>query len=123
MVRISERQMQINSQIGDDMVDLKTQQLFTGQALGVLEAMLGLLVERAREAQLLKPGDDKRLQGLARALDLLRKNGLHMAPPEDPQARVPQVTCPSCQAKIKVKPGERARRCDWCGHVFSEVVE
>ena len=48
----------------------------------------------------------------------LRKVGLKMEPPEDPDVPIDQIRCPECNAVINQKPGEEISRCDWCGHEF-----
>jgi ribosomal protein S27E len=118
MAKLSERQININTQFGEDMVEVKTQQLFQGQALGVLARTLEGLLARLQERRLL-PEDDPLVRDFRRAMEELRRVGLRAEPPQDPQARTLQVHCPGCQAVVKARPGQaRIDRCDWCGHVF-----
>ncbi len=118
MAKLSERQININTQLGEDLVGVKTQQLFHGQALGTILGLLDALLERLQARGLLGP-DDPALGEYRRALAELGRLGFRPEPPADPEARVAQVRCPGCNAVIKARPGQQLiERCDWCGHRF-----
>lgn len=119
MPRLPERQVRINTQLTEDLTDVKTRQLFCEQALGAMTELLDGLLARMAERGIVA-ADDPLATDYRKAVDTLRRRGLRLEPPEDPDARIPQVTCPSCQAVIKSKGGKRVARCDWCGHVFGE---
>ncbi|HOX46850.1 MAG TPA: hypothetical protein PK668_24850 [Myxococcota bacterium] len=118
MAKLSERQININTQFGEDLVGVKTQLLFLGQAVGSLirltDSLLGRLQARGLVAE-----DDQALRDYRWALQELARLGFRAEPPVDPEARVAQVRCPNCNAVIKAKPGQQlVERCDWCGHQF-----
>ena len=117
MAKMSEQQARINLQFNEDLADVKTRQLFLGQAVGALVQVIDGLVEKLVSRRLL-PEDDPVVLDYHKAVGELRKAGLKMEPPEDPDARVDQINCPECNAVIKLKPGEEISRCDWCGHQF-----
>ena len=122
MPRLPERQVRINSQLTEDLTDVKTRQLFCEQALGAVAELLDGLLERMAERGIVA-ADDSLLTDYRKAIDPLRRQGLRLEPPEDPDARVPQVTCPSCRAVIKSKGGKRVARCDWCGGADGALCE
>jgi hypothetical protein len=118
MAKLSERQVNINTQFGEDLVGVKTQQLFLGQAVGTLTRLVDGLLERLQARGLLAP-DDPAAREYRRAMAELRRLGFKAEPPVDPEVHVPQVRCPTCNAVIKARPGQQfIERCDWCGHQF-----
>jgi hypothetical protein len=118
MAKLSERQININSQFGEDMVAVKTQLLFLGQAVGSLTRLMDGLLERLQARGLLAQ-DEPALRDYRWAMQELARLGFRAEPPIDPEARVAQVRCPKCNAVIKARPGQQlVERCDWCGHQF-----
>jgi hypothetical protein len=118
MAKLSERQININSQFGEDLVGVKTQLLFLGQTVGSLTRLMDRLLERLQARGLLAQ-DDPVLGEYRWAMQELARLGFKPEPPVDPEARVAQVRCPSCNAVIKARPGQTlVERCDWCGHRF-----
>ena len=117
MAKLPEQQARINLQFNEDLADVKTQQLFLGQAVGALVQIVDGLIDRLVSRRLL-PGDDPAIAEYRRAVEGLRKVGLKMEPPEDPDVPTDQITCPECNAAIRVKTGQEIERCDWCGHKF-----
>ena len=81
----------------------------------LLDGLLEQLVHRKALA-----ADDPMIGEFQRAITTVRKFGLRLDPPDDPDAPSPQVKCPGCQAVIKVPHGRRVDRCDWCGHLFGD---
>jgi hypothetical protein len=119
MPKLPEQQLRINTQFNEDLADLKTRQLLTGQALGAVVQALDGLVERLVARQVLQ-AEDPIVTEFRKAIDALRGQGLSLSPPADPEAPVFKVKCPNCQAVIKAEQGTRVARCDWCGHQFQE---
>ena len=117
MAKLPEQQARINLQFNEDLADVKTQQLFLGQAVGALTKIVDGLIDRLVSRRLL-PEDDPAIAEYRKAVEGLRKVGLKMEPPEDPDVQVDQFNCPECNAVIKRKPGEEVSRCDCCGHQF-----
>jgi hypothetical protein len=117
MAKLPEQQARINLQFNEDLADVKTQQLFLGQAVGALVQIVDGLIDRLVSRRLL-PEDDPIISDYQKAVEELRKTGLKMEPPEDPDAQIDQFNCPECNAVIKRKPGSEISRCDWCGHQF-----
>ncbi len=117
MAKLPERQARINLQFNQDLADVKTQALFLGQAVGALVHVVDDLIEKLVSRRLL-PEDDPAIGDYRKAVAGLRKAGLKMDPPEDPDAPVDRITCPECQAVIRVKTGQEIERCDWCGYKF-----
>lgn len=113
----SERQSQVNLHFGEDLVEVKTQNLFMSQALAsvvdLLDSLLDKLVQRRVLAQ-----DDPIISTYRRAMDEVRKSGLYLSAPIDPDAPVEQTKCPVCDAVLKTKAGKKIERCDWCGYEF-----
>jgi rRNA maturation endonuclease Nob1 len=118
MAKGSERQFQLNAQFNEDLATIKTQLLFTTQALAAavtaIEALTDRLVQRRVIAE-----DDELMSDFRKAIEVVRKLGLRLEPPEDPDKPIFQVRCPGCNAVLKAQPGQQVERCDWCGHVFS----
>jgi hypothetical protein len=117
VAKLPEQQARINLQFNEDLADVKTQQLFLGQAMGALVRIVDGLIDKLVSRRLL-PEDDPAISEYRKAVQGLRKVGLKMEPPQDPDARVDQITCPECNAVINKKPGEEISRCDWCGYKF-----
>jgi hypothetical protein len=117
MAKLPEQQARINLQFNEDLADVKTRQLFLGQAVGALVRVVDGLIDRLVSRRLL-PGDDPIVSDFLKAVSDLRKAGLKLEPPEDPDAPVDQISCPECNAVIRVRSGGEIARCDWCGHKF-----
>jgi hypothetical protein len=117
MAKLPEQQARINLQFNEDLADVKTRQLFLGQAVGALVQIVDGLIDRLVSRRLL-PEDDPIIRDYHKAVAELRKAGLKMEPPKDPDVQVDQITCPECNAVINKKPGEEISRCDWCGYKF-----
>ena len=117
MAKLPEQQARINLQFNEDLADVKTRQLFLEQAVGALVRIVDGLIDRLVSRRLL-PEDDPLIGDYRKAVEGLRKAGLKMEPPEDPDVKIDQFNCPECNAVIKRKPGEEISRCDWCGHKF-----
>jgi len=117
MAKLPEQQARINLQFNEDLADVKTRQLFLSQAVGALVQVVDGLIDRLTSRRLL-PGDDPIIRDYHRAVEELKKAGLKMEPPEDPDIPIDQITCPECNAVIKAKAGEEIERCDWCGYKF-----
>ncbi len=115
--RQSERQSQVNLHFGEELVEVKTQSLFLAQALGSVVDLLDGLLDRLVVRRVLKE-DDPIITTYRKALENVRKSGLYLSAPEDPDAPVEQIKCPVCDAVLKVKAGKKIERCDWCGYEF-----
>ena len=119
--RLSEQQMQINTQFNDDVADLKTKVLFLGQALAAMMELVDGMVDKLSRRRVFSE-DEALLRRYHKAMETLNRAGLRLSPPEDPDEEVRKVTCPGCQASIKLRSGQPLDRCDWCGHVFRGPV-
>ncbi|MBW1810928.1 MAG: hypothetical protein JRJ87_22245 [Deltaproteobacteria bacterium] len=117
--KMPERQFRINTQFAEEMADIKTQQLLGSQALGAIITVLDGIVDKLMASKLLSEHDSL-VQDYFTAIGELKRVGLKMDPPVDPNAKVYQVKCPNCQAIINAEPEVPVERCDWCGHVFSD---
>lgn len=118
MAKTSESQMRITEQLNLDLGDVKLQLLLVSQALGAMHDYLQKLGARLERSGALGPEEGKLLATYKRAIAELQKKGLSLELPQDPSAKPVEVVCPTCQAKLKGKPGQRIGRCDWCGHEF-----
>ena len=119
MGRRGEQQLQVNLQFNDELAKVKTQQMHLSEALGASVRLLDALLDRLVDRQVLH-AEDPLIGEFRRAVELLQKQGMRFEVPADPEAPVPQVRCPGCEAVIKVPPMGRVERCDWCGHVFPD---
>jgi len=117
--KMPERQYRINTQFAEEMADIKTQQLLGSQALGAIINALDGIIDKLMAAKVLSE-QDSLVQDYFAAIGELKRIGLKMEPPADPNAKVYQVKCPNCQAMIKAEPDVPVERCDWCGHVFQD---
>ena len=115
--RLPERQLRINRQFSDELADLKTQMLFVSQAIGSVVGLLDGIVEELIERQMLQ-ADDALVSEYRRGIEEVKRLGLKLEPPEDPEAAVYTVKCPSCQAVIRTGKDTPVERCEWCGHKF-----
>ena len=117
--KLPERQVRINEQFSEDLAEIKTRQLFTGQALGAVVELLDGLIQRLQTEGVIGE-DDPVVREYRRGIAEVKRLGLKMEKPVDPEAAVLQVKCPQCQAVLKAREGTRIERCDWCGWVFPD---
>ncbi len=115
--RQSEHQSNINLHFGEDLVEVKTQNLFMSQALGSVIDLLDGLLDRLIQEKVISH-DDPIISSYRKAMETVQKSGLRLAAPVDPKAPVERIKCPVCDAVLKVQPGKKAERCDWCGYEF-----
>ena len=120
MPKLPRQQLMINTQFNEDLAEVKTRQLFAGQALGAVIELLEGLIERLTARDVLH-ADDALIGEFRRAIRELKGLGLDLQPPTNPKARTFQVKCPGCQAVIKAEKDARVERCDWCGHEFRDA--
>jgi len=102
-------------QLGEEVVDLKTQLLSMRQLLGAMarlnERLLGVLEQRG----LLENGDPVVTQ-YREILDEVKRSGLNLSAPP---ATLEHVQCPGCGARLSHEPGQSISRCQWCGYEFT----
>ena len=120
MPKLPEQQYRVNSQFNEDLAEVKTQLLLLGQALATLDRFTAQTFSRLQALGALGNAEDRLLAEYQKTMDLLRRQGLRISSPTEGGEKAYHVSCPACQAKIKVKVGLRPKRCDWCGYAFQE---
>ncbi len=118
MVKTSESQMRITEQLNLDLGEVKLQLLLISQALGAMHGFLQKFGARLERSGALGPEEGKLLANYKKSIEELQKKGLALELPPEPGQKPVETVCPTCQAKLKARPGQRIARCDWCGHEF-----
>ncbi len=101
-------------QLGEELVELKSQLVATRSLLAGMVKLLDRLVERLLEQGGLA-ADDAALALYREGLAEAKKLGLSLRTAAGSDR---QVQCPSCRALLRGPADEQILRCPWCGHQF-----